>query len=112
MRPARLNPLFAPVRALKGVGPRIEGLLDKLLAPKGLGPKGANEKGMSNNGTSNYAVGAHARLIELLWHYPVGLIDRANPPSIAKSTLAQIVTLTVRVAEPRPRGGRCGRPAP
>jgi ATP-dependent DNA helicase RecG len=112
MRPARLNPLFAPVRALKGVGPRIEGLLDKLLAPKGFGPKGANEKGMNNNGTSNNAVGAHARLIDLLWHFPVGLIDRAHTPSIAKSPLGQIVTLTVRVAEHRQGGGRRGRRAP
>ncbi|WP_244505641.1 ATP-dependent DNA helicase RecG [Methyloceanibacter stevinii] len=102
MRPARLNPLFTPVRTLKGVGPRIEGLLDKLLAPKGVGPKGTGET----------AVGSHARLIDLLWHFPVGLIDRAHTPSIAESPLGQIVTLTVRVAEHRPGGGRKGRRAP
>jgi ATP-dependent DNA helicase RecG len=92
MRPARLNPLFAPVRTLKGVGPRIEGLLDKLLAPR--------------------SVTDHARLIDLLWHFPVGLVDRAHTPSIAESPLGQIVTLTVRVAEHRPGGGRRGRRAP
>ena len=92
MRPARLNPLFAPARALKGVGPRIDGLLNKLLAPRG--------------------VGGHARLIDLLWHFPVGLVDRARSPSIAESPLGQIVTLTVRVAEHRPGGGRKGRRAP
>ncbi len=92
MRPARLNPLFAPVRTLKGVGPRIEGLLNKLLAPR--------------------SVTDHARLIDLLWHFPVGLIDRAHTPSIAESPLGQIVTLTVRVAEHRPGGGRRGRRAP
>ncbi|MEM7193139.1 MAG: ATP-dependent DNA helicase RecG, partial [Pseudomonadota bacterium] len=92
MRPARLNPLFTPVRTLKGVGPRIEGLLTKLLAPR--------------------RVGGHARLIDLLWHFPVGLIDRAHMPSIAESPLGQIVTLTVRVAQHRPGGGRKGRRAP
>ncbi|BAQ17368.1 ATP-dependent DNA helicase RecG [Methyloceanibacter caenitepidi] len=102
MRPARLNPLFIPVRTLKGVGPRIEGLLNKLLAPKGLGPKGA--------GSAD--TGGHARLIDLLWHFPVGLIDRAHTPSIAESPLGQIVTLTVRVAEHRPGGGRKGRRSP
>src|SRR5262245_54190803 len=34
MRPILLNPLFAPARNLKGVGPRIEGLLNRLVAPR------------------------------------------------------------------------------
>ena len=97
MRPTRLNSLFTPVRTLKGVGPRIEGLLDKLLAPKVPGPKG---------------VSGHARLIDLLWHVPVGLVDRMHAPSIAESPPGQIVTLTVRVAEHRPGGPRKGRRAP
>lgn len=97
MRPARLNSLFVPVRALKGVGPRIEGLLNRLLAPKPSLPKGDQ---------------GHARLIDLLWHFPVGLVDRTQMPSIAESPLGEIVTLTVRVAEHRPGGGRRGRRAP
>ncbi|ODR99001.1 ATP-dependent DNA helicase RecG [Methyloceanibacter methanicus] len=107
MRPARLNPLFTPVRTLKGVGPRIEGLLDKLLAPKALVPKAG-----SRNVPGETRVGGHARLIDVLWHLPVGLIDRAHTPSIASSPLGQIVTLTVRVAEHRPGGPRKGRKAP
>lgn len=92
MRPPRLASLFAPVRALKGVGPRIEGLLNKLVAPR--------------------AVGAHARVIDLLWHLPVGVIDRARVPSIAEAPVGALATLEVRAAEHRPGGGRRGRRAP
>ena len=92
MRPSRLAPLFATVRALKGVGPRIEGLLNKLVAPR--------------------HPGAHARAIDLLWHLPVGLIDRAMVPSIAEAEVGALATLEVTVAEHRPGGGRRGARAP
>jgi ATP-dependent DNA helicase RecG len=92
MRPARLAPLFATVRALKGVGPRIEGLLDKLVGPR--------------------HVGAHARVIDLLWHLPVGLVDRARVPSIAEAKAGDLATLEVTVTEHRPGGGRRGKRAP
>jgi ATP-dependent DNA helicase RecG len=92
MRPARLNPLFAPARSLPGVGPRIEGLLSRLLAPR--------------------RRDAHARVIDLLWHLPVGVIDRALTPRIAAARLGEIATLVVTVAEHRPGGGRRGGRAP
>lgn len=92
MRPVLLDPLFATVRALKGVGPKVEGLLNKLVGP-------AHE-------------GAHARVIDLLWHLPVGLIDRAVTPSIAEAHVGDIATLEVTVAEHRPGGGRRGGRAP
>ena len=92
MRPPRLAPLFATARALKGVGPRIEGLLNKLVAPR--------------------HQGAHARAIDLLWHLPVGLIDRARVPSIAEAEVGALATLEVTVAEHRPGGGRRGARAP
>jgi ATP-dependent DNA helicase RecG len=92
MRPPRLAPLFATVRALKGVGPRIEGLLNKLVAPR--------------------LAGAHARAIDLLWHLPVDLIDRAIMPSIAEAEVGALATLEVTVAEHRPGGGRRGARAP
>ena len=93
MRPPRLAPLFATVRALKGVGPRIEGLLNTLVAPR--------------------HQGAHARVTDLLWHLPVGLIDRAIVPSIAEAKTGELATLEVTVAEHRPGGGRRGgRSAP
>ena len=92
MRPPRLAPLFATVRALKGVGPRIEGLLNKLVAPR--------------------PAAAHARAIDLLWHLPVGLIDRAIMPSIAEAEVGALATLEVTVAEHRPGGGRRAARAP
>jgi ATP-dependent DNA helicase RecG len=90
MRPTQLAPLFATVRALKGVGPRVEGWLNKLVAPR--------------------HPGAHARIIDLLWHLPVGLIDRARVPRIADAHVGELATLEVTVAEHR--GGRRGARAP
>jgi ATP-dependent DNA helicase RecG len=92
MRPPRLNPLFATVRALKGVGPKVEGLLTRLVAP-----------GHQNT---------HARVIDLLWHLPTGLIDRALTPSIAAAKVGELATLEVTVAEHRPGGGRRGGRGP
>jgi ATP-dependent DNA helicase RecG len=92
MRPPLLAPLFASVRALKGVGPRIEVLLNRLVAPR--------------------HQGAHAHTVDLLWHLPVGLIDRSRVPSIAQAEVGELATLEVTVAEHRPGGGRRGARAP
>jgi ATP-dependent DNA helicase RecG len=92
MRPPSLAPLFASARALKGVGPRIEGLLNRLVAPR--------------------HQGAHARAVDLLWHLPVGIVDRALIPRIADARAGEMATLAVTVAEHRPGGGRGGRRAP
>ena len=85
MRPAKLAPLFATVRSLKGVGPKVEGLLNKLVGPR--------------------HEGAHARVIDLVWHLPVGVIDRPVVPRIAESKIGELATLEVTVAEHRPGGG-------
>jgi ATP-dependent DNA helicase RecG len=90
MRPTRLAPLFASVRSLKGVGPKVEGLLNKLVAPR--------------------HEGAHARVIDLLWHLPVSVIDRPITPRIAEARIGELATLEVTVAEHRPGGGRRGGP--
>jgi len=90
MRPSRLASLFATVRSLKGVGPKVEGLLNKLAAPR--------------------HEGAHARVIDLLWHLPTGIIDRALTPRIAEARVGELATLDVTVAEHRPGGGRRGGP--
>ncbi|MGI8724868.1 MAG: ATP-dependent DNA helicase RecG [Methyloceanibacter sp.] len=82
MRPSLLAPLFAPARLLRGVGPRVEDLLTKLAAPR--------------------HPGAHARVIDLIWHLPVGLIDRALIPSIAEVRVGELATLDVTIAEHRP----------
>jgi ATP-dependent DNA helicase RecG len=92
MRPPLLAPLYAPARSLKGVGPRVEGLLNKLVAPR--------------------HASAHARVIDLLWHLPQGLIDRQITPRIADALIGELATLEVTVAEHRPGGPRRGARAP
>ena len=74
------------------MGPRIEALLNKLVAPR--------------------HQAAHARVIDLLWHLPVGVIDRAVTPRIADAQIGELATLEVTVAEHRPGGPRRGARAP
>ncbi len=50
--------------------------------------------------------GAHARVIDLLWHLPAGIIDRAITPRIADASVGDIATLEVTVMEHRGGGGR------
>ena len=92
MRPARLSPLFATVRSLKGVGPRVEALLNKLVTLR--------------------AVPVHARVVDLLWHLPVGVIDRAVTAQVSEARIGELATLEITVSEHRPGGGRRGRRAP
>jgi ATP-dependent DNA helicase RecG len=92
MRPPLLNSLFAPARSLAGVGPRIEALLNKLVAPR-------------------HAT-AHARVIDLLWHLPQGIVDRQLTPRIADAHIGETVTLEVTVTEHRPGGPRRGARGP
>ena len=81
-----LSPLFAPARSLKGVGPRIEGLLNKLVAPR--------------------HQSAHARVLDLLWHLPQGVVDRQLTPGIADARSGELTTLEVTVTEHRGGGRR------
>jgi ATP-dependent DNA helicase RecG len=92
MRPAKLAPLFATVRSLKGVGPKVEAMLNKLFAPR--------------------HAGAHARVIDLLWHLPVAVIDRPVSERIADAKIGELATVEVTVSEHRPGGGRRGGRAP
>lgn len=88
MRPPILNPLFAPVSMLPGVGPKLAKLYGRLLLDS--------------------AAIDEARLIDLLFHRPVGAVDRRNHPGIARSPHGAVVTLLVRIADhrPPPRGSR------
>ena len=70
MRPEILFPLFAPVTALSGVGPRSAKLIESLAGP---------------------------HVVDLCWHLPSGLIDRRYAPKIADAEPDRVVTLTVRV---------------
>ncbi|MEA2858071.1 MAG: ATP-dependent helicase RecG, partial [Methylobacteriaceae bacterium] len=84
MRPSLLDPLFASVSALSGVGPKSALMFDRLLAP----PGGA------------------ARIIDLLFHVPYDTIDRRARPKIVDAEIGTQVVLDVRVTEHRPPGGR------
>ena len=80
MRPTTLDPLFAPVTTLSGVGPKLGKLLDKFLGDELRG----------------------ARVIDLLFHLPSGAIDRRPSPSIAGAPIGDVATFAARVAEHRP----------
>ncbi|HUD52557.1 ATP-dependent DNA helicase RecG [Parvibaculum sp.] len=70
MRPEVLFPLFAPIRSLPGIGPRLEKLVEKLAGPK---------------------------VVDLCWHLPVGLVDRRRRPKIAEARDGEIATMEVQV---------------
>src|SRR6201995_5240469 len=79
MRPALLNPLFAPITSLSGVGPKQDKLfrylLDRSEAP---------------------------RLVDLLLHLPSSVIDRRARPKIRDAEVGALVTLEVTVDRHRP----------
>jgi ATP-dependent DNA helicase RecG len=79
MRPALLNPLFAPVTSLAGVGPKQDKLLRYLL--------GRDET---------------PRLVDLLLHLPSSVIDRRARPKIRDAVPGTVVTLEVTVDRHRP----------
>ncbi len=79
MRPPRLNPLFAPVTSLAGVGPKQDKLLRYLL--------GRDET---------------PRLVDLLFHLPSSVIDRRARPKIRDASPGAVVTLEVTVDRHRP----------
>ncbi|PTM42934.1 ATP-dependent DNA helicase RecG [Bosea sp. 124] len=80
MRPSLLDPLFAPVTTLSGVGPKTAKALDKLLGDETRG----------------------ARVVDLLFHLPTGAIDRRPSPSIVDAPVGGIATFSAQVTEHRP----------
>ncbi|CAN5524382.1 ATP-dependent DNA helicase RecG [soil metagenome] len=79
MRPALLNPLFAPVTSIPGIGPKLDKLLQFLL--------GRDET---------------PRVADLLLHLPVSFIDRRQRPKIRDAVPGTMVTLEVTVDRHRP----------
>ena len=75
LRPQILNPLFAQITTLKGVGPRNAKAFAKL---------------------------AGERVVDLLWLLPTGVIDRRHAPSVRDAADGEIATLSVRVEDHRP----------
>jgi len=79
MRPALLNPLFAPITSLAGVGPKQDKLFRYLL--------GRDET---------------PRIVDLLLHLPASVIDRRARPKIREAVPGTVVTLEVTVDRHRP----------
>ena len=86
MRPVLLNPLFAPVTSLPGVGPKQDKLFRYLL--------GREET---------------PRLVDLLLHLPASVIDRRARPKIRDAVPGTVVTLEVTVDRHRPSPPRNAR---
>ncbi|MGB9171576.1 MAG: ATP-dependent DNA helicase RecG [Bradyrhizobium sp.] len=86
MRPVLLNPLFAPVTSLPGVGPKQDQLFRYLL--------GREET---------------PRLVDLLLHLPSSVIDRRARPKIRDAVPGTVVTLEVTVDRHRPSPPRNAR---
>ncbi|PYE86842.1 ATP-dependent DNA helicase RecG [Phyllobacterium leguminum] len=86
MRPSLLDPFFASVQSLSGIGPKVTTLLAKLLGAEG--------------------PGAEPRIGQLLFLPPHSIIDRRNRPGIAFAQEGAIVTLEVRIDrhQPAPKG--------
>ncbi len=76
MRPPVLDPLFAPVSTLPGIGPKIEKLVSGLVGSQ---------------------PDRDATVADLLFHIPHNLIDRRHRPGIAYSENGDIVTLDVTI---------------
>src|SRR6478752_6638473 len=86
MRPALLNPLFAPVTSLTGVGPKQDKLFRYLLDRS-----------------------ETPRLVDLLLHLPASVIDRRSRPKIRDAMPGTVVTLEVAVDRHRPPPPRNSR---
>src|ERR1700685_1716641 len=80
MRPVVLNPLFAALTSLSGIGRKLEKLYARLL------------------GRDDEA----ARVIDLLFHLPSGYVDRRNRPKLSEVTPDTVVTVEVMVERHRP----------
>jgi ATP-dependent DNA helicase RecG len=79
MRPEILNPLFAEVEALKGIGPQLAKPLHRL----GL-----------------------ARVVDLLFHLPTGWIERKRVDRVDESDVGRVVTIAVTAQSYRQGGAR------
>ncbi|WP_031555469.1 ATP-dependent DNA helicase RecG [Parvularcula oceani] len=79
MRPSLLNPLFADVTTLPGIGPKLAALIGKVAGP---------------------------RVVDLAFTLPTGIVDRSYRPTIAEALEDRLATITLRVDrhEPPPPG--------
>ena len=80
MRPPLLNPLFASVTALPGIGPKVAKIYARLLGRDGEPP----------------------RLIDLLFHLPTGFVDRRHQPKLSEVVPDSVATVAVTIERHRP----------
>jgi ATP-dependent DNA helicase RecG len=80
MRPPVLNPLFASLTALPGIGPKLEKLFARLLGRDDEPP----------------------RVVDLLFHLPTGFVDRRNQPKLSAVVPDTVVTVAVTIEKHRP----------
>lgn len=79
MRPSVLNPLFAEVEALKGIGPRLAKPLKKLRLE---------------------------RVIDILFHLPTGWIERRRVMRLDENDVGQVITIPLTAVDYRHSAGR------
>ncbi len=77
MRPSDLNPLFVEATKLRGVGPKVATALDRLLG----------------------SATRPARVLDLVLHLPISVIDRSTRAKMRDAPRDQVVTLEGRVRE-------------
>jgi ATP-dependent DNA helicase RecG len=84
MRPSILNPLFAEITTVKGIGEKISKLFAKLLHVE------------------------NARLLDVLFHVPSGIIDRRFKCTISQLPIQGVATLEVTIGKHHapPRGSK------
>ncbi len=80
MRPLSLNPLFAALTSLPGVGPKQEKLYARLLDREGEIP----------------------RIADLLFHLPTGVVDRRARPKLRDLQPGTVATVAVTVDQHKP----------
>jgi ATP-dependent DNA helicase RecG len=78
MRPSRLDPLFASLTSLPGIGPKLEKLFARLFARE------------------------TPRIADLLFHLPTGTIDRRARPKLREVEPGTIATVLVTIDDHRP----------
>jgi ATP-dependent DNA helicase RecG len=78
MRPSRLDPLFASLTNLSGIGPKLAALFARLFDREA------------------------ARVVDALFHLPTGTIDRRARPKLSEVVPDTIVTVAVTVGKHRP----------
>ncbi|MGE6743245.1 ATP-dependent DNA helicase RecG [Allorhizobium pseudoryzae] len=89
MRPALLDPLFASVSSLPGIGPKLADLIARV---------------------TNREDAEDCRVVDVLFHAPSSLIDRRNRPGIALAPQGAIVTLEGRIDRHQPPPANTNQP--